>query len=224
MEELCLELHRLFNSMPRLLIKDIDTIKINNGIYIFFEKGEKYHGYDRIVRVGTDTGQNNLKSRLIQHYVNENKDRSIFRKNIGRAMLSKENNSLLEYWDRDLTKRENKQKYLDPELEKLRNALEKEISDYLNENMSFVVFPVDTKEERLRLEAAIISTLYHCEDFKASDTWLGNYMPEIRNNNVKKSGMWLSQGLKAKPLTDEEFKILEERCGKENENSTNFLH
>ena len=58
---------------------------------------------DRIVRVGTDTGQNNLKSRMSQHFTNENKDRSIFRKNIGRAILNKNNSSLLNYWNLDLT-------------------------------------------------------------------------------------------------------------------------
>lgn len=117
MKDYCLDLHKLFNSMKRLSIKDIDEIKINNGIYIFFENGEKYHGYDRIVRVGTDTGQNNLKSRLIQHYLTKNKDRSIFRKNIGRAMLNRDGNPLLDYWNKDLTKRASKEKFRNEQYE-----------------------------------------------------------------------------------------------------------
>ena len=224
MIDLCLELHKLFNGMKRLSAKDIDNIKIENGIYIFFEKGEKYHGYDRIVRVGTDTGQNNLKSRLVQHYINENKDRSIFRKNIGRAILNKESSPLLDYWNKDLTKKENKEKFFDQELADKQKLLERIISNYLDKNMTFVVFPIDSKNERLRLESGIISTLYHCEDFKASSAWLGNFVPQMRNNNVKESGMWLSQGLKAKPLTEEEFKTLKRKCEKINENSIDNVH
>lgn len=225
MKDYCLDLHKLFNSMKRLSIKDIDEIKINNGIYIFFENGEKYHGYDRIVRVGTDTGQNNLKSRLIQHYLTKNKDRSIFRKNIGRAMLNRDGNPLLlDYWNKDLTKRASKEKFRNEQYEEECKQLESTISDFLDKNMTFVVFPLETKEERLRLEEAIISSLFHCEDFKASDKWLGNFMPELRNNNVKKSGMWLSQGLKASPLTDEEFKKLKEICEAENEDSIDSMH
>ena len=222
--DFCLELHKLFNGMKRLSAKDIDKIKIENGIYIFFEKGEKYHDYDRIVRVGTDTGQNNLKSRLVQHYIKENKDRSIFRKNIGRAILNRDGSPLLAYWNKDLTKKENKDKFFNQELSDKQKLLEKVVSDYLDKNMTFVVFQVDLKSERLRLESGIISALYHSEDFKASCGWLGNYVPQMRNNNVQKSGMWLSQGLKARPLTEEEFQTLKRKCEKINENSVDILH
>ena len=61
-----------------------------NGIYLLYERGELGHGADRIVRVGTHTGKNQLVSRLKQHFVHENKDRSIFRKNIGRAILNRQ--------------------------------------------------------------------------------------------------------------------------------------
>jgi len=43
-----------------------------NGIYILFEKGECAHFTDRIVRIGTHTGKNKLRSRLKEH-LNENK-------------------------------------------------------------------------------------------------------------------------------------------------------
>jgi hypothetical protein len=48
-----------------------------------FEAGESGHGTDRIVYVGTHTGPGNLPARLAEHFVRENKDRSIFRGNIG---------------------------------------------------------------------------------------------------------------------------------------------
>jgi len=48
---------------------------------------------------------------LYQHYhVNENKDRSIFRKNIGRALLDKNKDPYLKIWELDLTYRRNKEK------------------------------------------------------------------------------------------------------------------
>ena len=50
----------------------------NNGVYILFERDEKAHGGDRIVRIGTHTGDSNLYNRLKEHFINENKDRSIF--------------------------------------------------------------------------------------------------------------------------------------------------
>ena len=110
----CLELHKIFNGMKRYNANNIDEIPFNNGVYIFFEKGEKYHGMDRIVRVGTDTGQNNLRRRIKQHLLGSNKDHSVFRKNIGRAFLNKKGNyELLQYWNLSLTRRENKLKYFD---------------------------------------------------------------------------------------------------------------
>lgn len=224
MNNRCLELHKIFNSMKRYTFDTIDQIPFNNGIYIFFEKGETYNDYDRIVRVGTDTGENNLKSRMKQHFENPNKDRSIFRKNIGRAVLNKDNNPLLKYWNLDLTNRANKDKYFDADLEKERQQLESWITKYLHDNMSFVVFPVNTKEERLRLEEAIISTLYQSKDFQASKDWLGNYVLPTKANHVKDARMWLSQGIKAKALTDEEMDKLYKICEVENESSIDSLH
>ena len=104
-----------------------------------FEKGEKHNGLDRIVRVGTDTGENNLKKRLIEHFITENKNRSIFRKNIGRALLNKESNPYLKYWELDTTSKADKEKnlkLLDLEFEA---KLEREISDYIKTNFSFCI-------------------------------------------------------------------------------------
>ena len=99
MSKNCEKLHKFFNNMERLKFP-FDENKIPlNGIYILFEKGEKAHDVDRIVRVGTHTGQNQLRSRLKQHFINENKDRSIFRKNIGRALLNKNKDPFLEQWE-----------------------------------------------------------------------------------------------------------------------------
>jgi len=211
----CDKLHELFNGMHRFNAYTIDEIEFNNGIYIFFGENERYGNLDRIIRVGTDTGENQLKSRLRQHLLNENKDRSIFRKNIGRAMLNNASDAeLLRYWNLDLTTSENRNKYYNSHLDARQRQLEIRISAYLG-NMTFVVFEVNTKEERLRLEEAIISTLYHEQRFTASENWLGNYMPQIRNNHVRDSRMWVSQGIYANPLTEEEYEKIVNYCMRE---------
>src|SRR3989338_8228293 len=103
MSNTCNHLHNLFNSLPKHKFPfNINEIPLN-GIYILFEKNELAHNTNRIVRIGTHTGNNQLRSRLNQHFINENKDRSIFRKNIGRALLHKQKDSFLADWEIDHT-------------------------------------------------------------------------------------------------------------------------
>lgn len=75
MRNLALELHQIFNKQKRYYFPFDDFINEipKNGIYIIFEKGERYKNLDRIVRVGTHTGNNQLRSRLKQHFIKENK-------------------------------------------------------------------------------------------------------------------------------------------------------
>ena len=105
MSEKCKQLHQWFNNLERFSFP-FDKRKIpRNGIYILFEKGETALGMDRIVRIGTHTGENKLRSRLKEHFINENKDRSVFRKNIGRALLNRVKDPFLAQWEIDLTSR-----------------------------------------------------------------------------------------------------------------------
>ena len=83
-----------------------------NGVYVLFEKNEKAHETDRIVRIGTHTRDNRLFKRLREHFIKENKDRSIFRKNIGRAILNKKNDDFLEQWNWNLSTIDKKDKSL----------------------------------------------------------------------------------------------------------------
>lgn len=95
---ICNETHQLFNQLP-LHHFPFDARRIpSNGIYVLFENGELAHRTHRIVRIGTHNGDGNLSSRLKSHFIIENKDRSIFRKNIGRAILNKAKDSFLEEW------------------------------------------------------------------------------------------------------------------------------
>lgn len=201
------ELHKIFNELERFSYpfeNRLDEMP-NNGIYAKFEKGEKHNDFDRIVRIGTDTGENNLKKRLIEHFVTENKNRSIFRKNIGRAMLNKDNNPYLKFWELDTTSKAEKErslKYIDVDFE---TKTEKEISSYIKTNFSFCVFNVETKEQRLFWESKLISTLAY--QTKPSKNWLGNFSTK---DKIKQSGLWQVQGLSKSKLTDEEFENLKQ--------------
>jgi hypothetical protein len=199
---ICNEIHNIFQNLKRYRFPfDINEIP-KNGIYILFEKQEIAHSGDRIVRIGTHTGDNNLAKRLKEHFLVENKDRSIFRKNIGRALLNKNNDDFLKQWEWDLTSRANKEKYLPfLDLEK-QNYVEKEVTKYIQENFSFAIFEVETKQHRLYFEEKIISTISLCKDCKASKGWLGNYSPVKK---IKESGLWLVQGLYKEPLNENDL-------------------
>ena len=195
---LCKAVHLFFNMLPRMNYQMIADIPFENGLYIMFEKGQKYGDLDRIVRVGTHTAEGRLKTRLKNHFLNRNKDGSIFRKNIGKALLNKDNDPYLDIWTLDTSKKENTIA-IDKEIEA---KIEKAVSDYLHDSISFVCFPINQKEHRLRIEEALISLLDKSEDFYPDDNWLGKFSPVDR---IRRSGLWLTQGLDAEPLTVEEL-------------------
>jgi hypothetical protein len=173
-----------------------------NGIYLLFEKNETAHGVDRIVRVGTHNGDDQLRSRLKQHFINENKDRSIFRKNIGRAILNKDKDDFLKQWEIDLTSRDAKKKYADKIDSVKQHNIERKVSEYIRNNFSFVVIPVTSKKERLSLESKLISTISHCDQCKPSDEWLGNYSTKPK---IRQSGLWQEQKLYGSHLSEEDY-------------------
>ncbi|WP_050740165.1 DUF6884 domain-containing protein [Acetobacterium bakii] len=195
----CFTLHKLFAGAKRYSHDQIDTIPFKNGIYIVFEKGEIYNGVDRIVRVGTHDSEDRLKARLKDHFVRENKDGSIFRKNIGKAILNKKNDSYLDIWTMDTSKSENRI-FIN---KKKQSDIEKEVSEYLRENFSIMCFQVDDKEQRLKLEKGIIATLNSQSDFDSSENWLGGHSTV---NKLRDSGLWLTIGLDAEVLTSDEMK------------------
>jgi len=168
------------------------------GIYALFEEDEVGHGTDRIVRIGTHRGPGQLPSRLEQHFLKENKDRSIFRKNVGRCLLNGDNDPFLKWWEIDLTTSEAKLEYRNSiDKDKLR-MVESRVSEYIRQRFTFVVFPVEEKEERLRLESRMISTVSLCEDCSPLSDWLGLFSPKEK---IRKSGLWLEQGLWKEPLS-----------------------
>lgn len=206
MSETCFKLHVLFNQLPRFKFP-FDSKKIPlNGIYILFEEGEFAHGMDRIVRVGTHTGEDQLRSRIEQHFLRENKDRSIFRKNIGRAILQKQNDPFLEQWELDLTTRESKQKNSNRiDMNKLK-VVEGLVTKYIQSSLSFVVFQVSDKSNRLSLESKLISTVSLCDECSPSKDWLGLYSPKEK---IRESGLWIVNELYKQPFSLDEYQIFE---------------
>jgi hypothetical protein len=202
MIEICPEFHRILKRLPHHHFPFDDALIPLNGIYILFEDGEKAHGTNRIVRIGTHTGKDRLRSRLKQHFILENKDRSIFRKNLGRALLNKEKDPFLEKWELDLTTRSAKDNFgfqIDHEKQK---QVEYQVSDYIQSHFWFVVFPVPQKEDRLLLESRIISTVSLCRSCQPSANWLGLFSPKEK---IRDSGLWLINELYKQPLTQNQF-------------------
>lgn len=202
MKNKCNEIYNWLNELKRFSFPfDKEQIP-KNGIYILFEKGEIYNQFDRVVRIGTHTGFNNLPSRLTEHFIKENKDRSIFRKNIGRAILNKENNGFLKFWNIDLTSKDARNKIEHRVNFDLKDKTEQRVTEYIQNNFSFVVFEINEKKSRLYFEKKLVSTFSLCSESVPSMNWLGNFSPK---NKIKESGLWQVNELWKTPLTDDEI-------------------
>jgi hypothetical protein len=183
-------------------------------VYIFiFEKGEKAHGGNRIVRVGTTTGdKTTLADRLHEHYDNEG--RSIFRNHIALCFLKKDSDpcNLTGLFLKSKIYRDRWKKTANNEELKTFQMINETVSNHIRKNCSLIAFPV-SKEYRRCWETKIISTVYSCSDCKASENWLGNV--SLRNVSPRreiicKSGLWNVQGVNNKNiLTDGELAELE---------------
>jgi hypothetical protein len=218
--EKCSWLHSQLESIP--LVKFPFNIKSLpfNGIYSFYEQGEiTYHTKNgpklRIVRIGTHK-ENNFQTRISEHFLlNESKmnftiantkpsDRSIFRKNIGRSILNKNNDYYLKIWNIDYTPKENRLK-----MNLLRNIekekqIESEISKILREKFSFRFIVLEGQQKRIGregLESRLIGTVANCNVCKASENWLGRSSPIER---IKSGKLWLSQYLIAEGITEQD--------------------
>jgi hypothetical protein len=213
--EKCEKLHRLFNSMKlhRFEDSEINSIRFKNGVYIIFENNEKAHGGNRIVRVGTTTGNGTtLAGRLHEHY--ENEGRSIFRNHIALCFLKKEGDpcNLMGLFLKSKIDRNRWKKIANNEELKAFQMINETVSNHIRKNCSFIAFPV-SKEFRRSWEGKIISTVYSCPDCRASENWLGNVSLESvspRREIICRSGLWNVQGVSNKNvLTDEDLAELE---------------
>lgn len=119
--------------------------------------------------------------------------------------MNKEERSYLPLWELDTTSKTQKERnleLLDLEFEKL---LERRISDYIQNNLLFCVFQVDTKEVRLSWESKIVSTLAKSNELKPSKDWLGHHSPK---DKIRASGLWQVNELYNDELNEREFAAL----------------
>jgi len=141
------------------------------------------------------------------------KDRSIFRKNIGRALLNRAADPYLAVWEMDFTTRHSREtngsrRDLRKELE-----VETEVTRILRERFTFRWVEVEGEHLRMGtagLEAAFIGTLAGCSHCIPSPDWLGLSSPKPK---IVQSGLWLEQYLQAPPLTEESLDGLEGLIG-----------
>ena len=196
-EGAALWLHRLFERLPRYDWRDIDAIPFDDGIIIVYERSETYRGYARVVFVGTHAAPGRLKQRLMDHFERENRNASVFRRNIGKALLNRAKDPYLDIWSLDTSRVPNK----DREDPRTAARVEMDVSAYMRVSLSFSVVPVASVESRQRLKAAIIATLHQAKDFAPSNSWLGHYCPEPE---IRGSGLWQVRGLDSDPLTANE--------------------
>jgi hypothetical protein len=127
------------------------------------------------VRVGTHRGQNNLPGRIREHLYKTNKDRSIFRKHVGRCLLAKEGASFLAQWEIDLTTKASRA-LNEGKVDKARlQEVEADVTRYMVENFSFAVLRFDSEADRRDYEECLLSTIYECSDCGSSETWLGKF-------------------------------------------------
>jgi hypothetical protein len=137
--------------------------------------------------------------------MDRNKDRSIFRKNIGRALLNRDHDPFLPQWELDLTTNEVRSKYGGSVDLGKQEVVEKWVSDYIQKSFRFMVFGVESKERRLALEAKIISTVSLCRECGPSAEWLGLNSPKAK---IRESGLWLLNELYGEPLSEGDWPSL----------------
>jgi hypothetical protein len=215
LSELCKWLHEQLERLPLITFPFEPNELPENGVYLFYERGEYWgHGgaHLRIVRIGTHR-DGNFRSRIAEHFLLDERkmtfsrdqsaphDRSIFRKNIGRSLLNRAADSYLPVWELDFMKRavcESHRHLRDIEKEV---ATEREVTRILRESFSFRCIEVAEEVHRLGnegIERALIGTLASCRNCVPSPQWLGHYSPKPQ---IRESGLWLVQHLKAAPLS-----------------------
>ncbi len=195
---------------------ELDSLS-RNGLYFFYEEGETWgHGGDspRIVRVGTHR-QGNFRSRIADHYLisrevnlDQNKpapkDRSIFRKNIGRALLQRSRSTYLRVWNVDFTSRNNRKRMGHLRDLQLEAQIESQVTRLLRETFSFRYLVIEEQKARMGgagLEGRSIGTLSRCGRCGPSIHWLGRDSPV---GKIRESGLWQVQYVFGPELDDSE--------------------
>ncbi|MGD0638168.1 MAG: hypothetical protein ABSA72_09045 [Nitrososphaerales archaeon] len=195
----------------------LDNLPLN-GINFFYEEGEVWgHGGSkpRIVRIGTHRDVN-FRSRMGEHFLTSESsmqfdatksrphDRSIFRKNLGRALLTLNGDPYLEMWNRDFTRDEIKVQYRRVRNVEKEKDLESKVTGILRKRFSFRFIIVSNQTERMGksgLESRLIGTAARCDECRPSNSWLGLSSPVEK---IRSGHLWLVQHLNSPPISDED--------------------
>jgi hypothetical protein len=210
--DLCKWLHEQLGELPLITYPFSLNCLPENGIYFFFQEGEAWGhigGDPRIVRAGTHRGQGNLRSRISETFLLDERrlgfsdknakpaDRSIFRKNLGRALLNRSGDDYLGIWEIDFIPRANRDQHGHQRDIAKERGVENDISRLLRETFSLRAIAVDDTAERNQLEKRLIGTLANCKFCRPSDDWLGRHSPEPK---IATGNLWQVQHVSAHPL------------------------
>lgn len=199
----CAAIHELLKEQVRLPFPPPFIEIPLNGIYFIFEAEQQSHGgCDRIVRIGSHTGPNNLVRRLWEHIIPHGRSR--FRWDLGIAVLREPNEWGFDtisksLWDQTaLTRRQHA--ISEGQIGGL-DRFEIKLSDYIAKNFRFSVIGTTDTVEALELEKACISTVSQCDHCRSEAR------PRLRPKN---GFLWNSQhtGHKHKPISDRQLALL----------------
>jgi hypothetical protein len=173
-----------------------EAIPKSIGIYYFYEKTDSMwetSGHDAcsrgIVRIGISGG---ARGRISHHYHGvipihtmsvtrfAPKDRSIMRKHIGRALLSRSAHpysAYLELWNVDMTTGVKRGINRDRRNMEVEKTIEHEVSDVLASNFLFRSVSCKSDSEAKALESSGIGIVSSCPICHRSPGWLGRSHP-----------------------------------------------
>ncbi|MDO8672003.1 MAG: hypothetical protein Q7O66_11315, partial [Dehalococcoidia bacterium] len=152
----------LLQLLPRLDFTAAREELPENGLYVFFERGEmvEHRGVlvDRVVRVGTHREDDRFPAGIRLHF-RGNRSASPFRRHIGGALLRRTRIGGLQDWIRQDG----------PAMQELEEMVSRE----LRAHFKFSCFPVDERNARQSLEKGLIGLLANSPLAWSSPTWLG---------------------------------------------------
>ena len=223
--DLCKAVHDVVSALPRVTYPFDRRDLPRDAIYFFFEAGERdgHTDYERIVRVGTHKN-GNFRSRISEHFLLGKelgiqpdrpapKDRSIFRKNLGRAWICKQGVDYLDVWNIDFTSSAKRREHGHRRDTAIEHTIESNVTALLRGGFSFAWVPVAEEADRMGtggLEGRLIGTLAQCTACRSSDGWLGHHSPDER---IRTFGLWQVQHLQHDPVDDADLEVLRRPSG-----------
>ncbi len=192
----CQWLHEQLGSLPSFKYHDgllSDGHLPENGIYFFYQKGETWgHGGSRprIVRGGTHRGDGNFPHRIGEHFLTDG--RSIFRKNIGRALLHREEDDYLRIWTLDFIAKLRRLRRGTAAEAACERRIQGRVTAVLRRDFRFRFIVVDEPDKRREWESRLIGTVASCPSCRSSPRWLGRRSPVER---IRTGKLWLGQHL-----------------------------